>query len=91
MHHITGQGEDGGVVYCEMQEHESEMHNIVDWEFKSRMYPGSGYSAETGGRLNNLRTSTTHEKVCYFYFFEKSEKMISYFAHLGQKLSRWIL
>lgn len=30
VHHINGKGEDAGVVYSEMQDHESEMENILD-------------------------------------------------------------
>lgn len=39
VHHINGRGEDAGVVYSEMQEHESEMNNIVNWKRKELFYP----------------------------------------------------
>uniref|UniRef100_A0A1S4GM16 Uncharacterized protein n=1 Tax=Anopheles gambiae TaxID=7165 RepID=A0A1S4GM16_ANOGA len=63
VHHITGQGEDGGVVYCEMQGRENTGESRVNLELLRAVYPNSGYSAETGGILSNLRTSTTNEKV----------------------------
>lgn len=64
VHHINGQGEDSGVVYCEMQNHESDMSVITCRALQEAMYPpGCGYAADTGGRLINLRTSTTNEKV----------------------------
>uniref|UniRef100_A0A182P602 Peptidase M16C associated domain-containing protein n=1 Tax=Anopheles epiroticus TaxID=199890 RepID=A0A182P602_9DIPT len=63
VHHITGQGEDGGVVYCEMQGRENTGESRVNLEMLRAVYPNSGYSAETGGIMSNLRTSTTNEKV----------------------------
>ncbi|XP_053673268.1 uncharacterized protein C05D11.1-like [Anopheles nili] len=63
VHHITGQGEDGGVVYCEMQGRENTGESRVNLEMLRAMYPNSGYSAETGGIMSNLRSSTTNEKV----------------------------
>ncbi|XP_049294284.1 uncharacterized protein C05D11.1-like [Anopheles funestus] len=63
VHHITGQGEDGGVVYCEMQGRENTGESRINLEMLRAVYPDSGYSAETGGILSNLRTSTTNEKV----------------------------
>uniref|UniRef100_A0A182YI36 Uncharacterized protein n=1 Tax=Anopheles stephensi TaxID=30069 RepID=A0A182YI36_ANOST len=63
VHHITGHGEDGGVVYCEMQGRENTGESRVNLEMLRAVYPNCGYSAETGGILSNLRTSTTNEKV----------------------------
>jgi hypothetical protein len=34
VHHVTGDGDDAGVVYSEMQDYESEMENIVGWKLK---------------------------------------------------------
>lgn len=39
MHHINGNGEDAGVVYSEMQDHESDMENIVSRKRKELFYP----------------------------------------------------
>ena len=64
VHHITGKGEDAGVVYCEMQARENTMDSIVSRAMLHKMYPGKcGYKSETGGKLENLRTSTSNEKV----------------------------
>uniref|UniRef100_A0AAG5D1U2 Peptidase M16C associated domain-containing protein n=1 Tax=Anopheles atroparvus TaxID=41427 RepID=A0AAG5D1U2_ANOAO len=63
VHHITGEGEDAGVVYCEMQGRENTGESRVNLEMVRAMYPNCGYSAETGGILSNLRISTTNEKV----------------------------
>ncbi|XP_063704870.1 uncharacterized protein C05D11.1-like [Culicoides brevitarsis] len=63
VHHISGDGEDGGVVYCEMQGRENSGESRVHLELLRAIYPGSGYCAETGGIMKNLRESTTNEKV----------------------------
>ena len=64
VHHINGDGEDAGVVYCEMQARENTGESRTHLEMLRALYPGvCGYKAETGGILNNLRTSTSHEKV----------------------------
>ncbi|TKR78018.1 hypothetical protein L596_018892 [Steinernema carpocapsae] len=79
VHHINGDGEDAGVVYSEMQNYESDMDAMVGWERKKMMYPPeSSYSVETGGRLENLRSSCSNEKVRAFHekFYHLSNMMI---------------
>ncbi|KAK0417166.1 hypothetical protein QR680_012861 [Steinernema hermaphroditum] len=79
VHHINGEGEDAGVVYSEMQNYESDMESMVSWTRKKMMYPPSNsYSVETGGRLENLRTSCSNEKVREFHkkFYHLSNMMI---------------
>lgn len=64
IHHITGLGEDAGVLYSEMQEDENTQTEITSNALSRILYPApSGYRYETGGILFNLRTSTTIEKV----------------------------
>lgn len=64
VHHITGTGEDAGVVYCEMQGCENSGESRLHLTMQRKMYPGRcGYSSETGGIMKNLRESTTNEKV----------------------------
>ena len=64
VHHINGEGEDAGVVYCEMQGCENTGEEIVKRTMLRLMYPdGCGYRYETGGIMDNLRNSTSHEKV----------------------------
>lgn len=64
VHHINGDGEDAGVVYCEMQACENTGESRCHLEMLRLMYPGKcGYKSETGGLLNNLRTSTNNVKV----------------------------
>lgn len=63
MHHIAADGKDGGVVYCEMQGRENSAESRACLALLREIYPNCGYSAETGGIMHNLRTSTTNEKV----------------------------
>ncbi|XP_055593217.1 uncharacterized protein C05D11.1-like [Uranotaenia lowii] len=63
VHHISEDGEDGGVVYCEMQGRENTGESRVHLEMLRAIYAGSGYSSETGGIMHNLRTSTDNKKV----------------------------
>lgn len=64
MHHINGEGEDGGVVYCEIQGRENCAESRIHLTMAREMYPGKcGYSSDTGGIMKNLRDSTSNEKV----------------------------
>lgn len=63
VHHIAPSGDDSGVVYCEMQGRENTAESRSILELLRALYPNCGYSAETGGIMHNLRTSTTNEKV----------------------------
>lgn len=63
VHHINGEGEDAGVVYCEMQGSENSGNQRCYLEMSRSLYPQHGYKSETGGLLENLRTSTSNLKV----------------------------
>ncbi|XP_053381490.1 uncharacterized protein C05D11.1-like isoform X2 [Mercenaria mercenaria] len=68
VHHINGNGEDAGVVYCEMQGRENSGESITHLELIRALYPGHcGYKSETGGVMKNLRESTSHIKVCSYH------------------------
>ncbi|CAH2104836.1 unnamed protein product [Euphydryas editha] len=67
VHHIDGDGEDAGVVYCEMQGRENTADSRCELRLQRAMYPNSGYSSETGGIMKNLRTSTNNTKVRDFH------------------------
>ena len=61
---MNSDGEDAGVVYCEMQARENTGESLCHLNMLRAMYPGHcGYSSETGGIMANLRSSTSHVKV----------------------------
>ncbi|XP_050540397.1 uncharacterized protein C05D11.1-like [Daktulosphaira vitifoliae] len=64
VHHITSDGKDAGVVYCELKEVENTAENIVRQSLLKKIYPGKcGYKSVHGGIMKNLRESTTIEKI----------------------------
>ncbi|XP_034828177.1 uncharacterized protein C05D11.1-like [Maniola hyperantus] len=63
VHHVNGEGEDAGVVYCEIQGRENTADTRCELKLLRAMYPNSGYSADTGGIMENLRISTDNIKV----------------------------
>ncbi|KAG7174925.1 Peptidase M16 inactive domain and insulinase-containing protein [Homarus americanus] len=64
VYHITGEGEDAGVVYSEMQARENSDNDRTYRALLQAMYPEpSGYRSETGGIMKNLRESTSNEKA----------------------------
>ena len=48
VHHVTGEGEDKGVVYCEMQGRENDGGSLTDRACLDLLYPdpGCGYASE---------------------------------------------
>ncbi|XP_073242896.1 uncharacterized protein C05D11.1-like [Porites lutea] len=68
VHHVNGEGEDAGVVYCEMQGRENMERSLTFLNFTREMYPGHcGYKSETGGIMENLRSTCSHAKVCSYH------------------------
>ncbi|XP_059140205.1 uncharacterized protein C05D11.1-like [Physella acuta] len=64
VHHIDGNGEDAGIVYCEMQARENSGESRTNRALLRGLYPPEcGYRYETGGIMKNLRESTSHDKV----------------------------
>ncbi|KAL7748791.1 hypothetical protein RI367_005704 [Sorochytrium milnesiophthora] len=56
VHHITGKGEDAGVVYCEMQGRENTEGDLMQLQISKLLHPApSGYGSETGGLMRKLR------------------------------------
>ncbi|PSN43334.1 hypothetical protein C0J52_14179 [Blattella germanica] len=68
VHHVTADGDDAGVVYCEMQGHENTCESRSYLSMIRAIYPGHcGYKSETGGIMKNLRESTNNIKVRNFH------------------------
>ncbi|OAF69393.1 hypothetical protein A3Q56_02843 [Intoshia linei] len=68
VHHITNDGDDGGVVYCEMQQTENTSECLTEEEMLRTLYDEKcGYRYNTGGKMVNLRHTTTHEKIVDYH------------------------
>ena len=64
VHHINGTGDDAGVVYCEMQARENNAESREEHATQAAVFLNDcGYKWETGGIMENLRTSCSNEKV----------------------------
>ncbi|KAL5012223.1 hypothetical protein ScPMuIL_010774 [Solemya velum] len=103
VHHINGEGENAGVVYCEMQGRENSGESLTHLAMVRAMYPGRcGYKSETGGIMANLRDSTSHLKVCDYHsqFYRpenlclvvtgqvKPEELLSAIANFEAKIAK---
>eukprot|EP01080_Neovahlkampfia_damariscottae_P006879 gene6879-11041_t len=55
VHHIDDSGENSGVVYGEMQDCENTGDTLVYHTLMETLFEGTGYSQNTGGRMENLR------------------------------------
>ncbi|XP_040563241.1 uncharacterized protein C05D11.1 [Lepeophtheirus salmonis] len=68
VHHINGDGEDAGVVYSEMQGIENLRSSLIYYPSLDALYPGNcSYEVTTGGKLKNLRDSTSMESIRDFH------------------------
>ncbi|XP_050536251.1 uncharacterized protein C05D11.1-like [Daktulosphaira vitifoliae] len=78
VHHITSEGKDAGVVYCEMQGRENTVDNVVYYSLIKKLYPGKcGYKSVQGGLMKNLRESTTIEKIRkYHHEYYRPENLL---------------
>lgn len=64
VHHVNEEGEDAGVVYCEMQARENSGESRCHLALLRALYPGHcGCKSETGGLMANLRDSCNNVKV----------------------------
>lgn len=61
VHHINENGENKGVVYCEMQGRENTDSDLSERACLGALYPNSGYQSETGGCMANLRELTVQQ------------------------------
>jgi Zn-dependent M16 (insulinase) family peptidase len=68
VHHINGEGRNGGVVYAEMQDHENDMDTRIDFTRRRLAFPeGNPFRANTGGALPALRDLCSLERVIDFH------------------------
>ncbi|KAI8366274.1 Metalloenzyme, LuxS/M16 peptidase-like protein [Choanephora cucurbitarum] len=76
VHHIDQNGEDAGVVYCEMQARENSSNDIMQRKLQQLIYPKeSGYQHEAGGLLENLRNLKIESIREYHQQFYKPDNL----------------
>ena len=75
VHHVTGGGEDKGVVYCEMQGRETTAESLAERECLSALYPKCGYSSETGGLCANVRALKNGQVQRYHAEFYRASNL----------------
>lgn len=63
IHHINGEGEDGGAMYSEIKGIENDMHRRTSLTLQRTAFPNCGYGYMVERVLDNIRTSTTIDKV----------------------------
>ena len=65
MHHVNGDGRDGGVVYSELLGRESRGAEVARRELLKQLFPGGGpgYGRASGGTCAALRQNSTVERV----------------------------
>ncbi|KAI9720914.1 MAG: hypothetical protein M1828_005484 [Chrysothrix sp. TS-e1954] len=62
VYHINGKGQDGGVVYSEMQGTQNSQAELMELRCRRHVYPeGVGYRYETGGLMERLRVLTAEQ------------------------------
>jgi len=61
VYHVTGSGEEAGVVFCEMQGRENSQDDLRDAAINAVMYPNSGYSKNSGGVTHEIAKLTVEE------------------------------
>ena len=78
VHPVDGEGKDAGVIYSEMQVIGYTFKKSISYivycrvyfhstVIEENLYPSSGYLLETGGKLKNLRTSTSNSKIKHYH------------------------
>ncbi|GAA5857081.1 hypothetical protein JCM9279_001948 [Rhodotorula babjevae] len=66
IYHIDGNGEEGGVVFSEMQAREGSLGDVLDQTLRQTLYgKKNAYRSETGGKLDALRKLTEEDIVKY--------------------------
>lgn len=73
---ISGEGEDNGAVYCEMQGRENSVESRATLELLRNIYPEHGYSKETGGIMKEIRENLSIDTIRkYHHRFYRPENL----------------
>ena len=82
VHHINAEGEDAGVVYCEMQGKENIGEYLVYVELSRAIFPGRcGYKSIVGGKKIYIRFSKKIY-ISYFMYYCFYKKIIFFIGAL---------
>ncbi|GAA5820516.1 hypothetical protein JCM3770_002282 [Rhodotorula araucariae] len=66
IYHVDGKGEEGGVVFSEMQGREGSMGDVLDQSLRKILYgKHNAYGFETGGKLDALRKLSVQDIIDY--------------------------
>ncbi|TNY19824.1 Metalloenzyme, LuxS/M16 peptidase-like protein [Rhodotorula diobovata] len=66
IYHVDGKGEEGGVVFSEMQAREGSLSDVLDQSLRKILYgKRNAYRSETGGKLDALRKLTVQDIIDY--------------------------
>ncbi|KAI6192068.1 hypothetical protein M3Y97_00296400 [Aphelenchoides bicaudatus] len=64
VYHVNKEGEEAGVVYSEIQNHENDLDNLVSIERKHLVFPQTpSYHCDTGGRMKEVRDLCSLQRV----------------------------
>jgi Zn-dependent M16 (insulinase) family peptidase len=75
IHHVTGEGENKGVVYCEMQGRENSAESVAERACLGALYDKTGYASETGGICDNIRKLENKTIQRYHSEFYRAENL----------------
>ena len=75
IHHVTGEGENKGVVYCEMQGRENSAESVAERACLGALYDKTGYASETGGICDNIRKLENKTIQRYHAEFYRAENL----------------
>jgi Zn-dependent M16 (insulinase) family peptidase len=68
VHHVTGEGRDGGLCYLEMMSNQHDPLEAANWALMSEIYGAdSGYHYNYGGHCKEMRESCTLTAVRNFH------------------------
>lgn len=76
VHHIQADGDDAGVVYCEMQGRENTCDALTMRRLTTLLFPNCGYSAETGGILSNVRKLNVEQVRQYHRDYYRPDNLL---------------
>eukprot|EP00727_Mastigamoeba_balamuthi_P009594 m51a1_g5257 hypothetical protein (1336) ;mRNA; f:85508-91428 len=75
IYHVTGEGKEQGVVFCEMQGREKTEHDLCERAVHSRMFEGTGYSVDPGGCTTEIAKLRPEDVSAFHRRFYRPDRM----------------